>query len=97
MAHLHYMGHCMISKKQNNDFLDLFDFFIPGDVAQYKVESVTGYVRRGSSNPGNRTSAHVIPLHYAEVNISMELVAEVEIRCQSSQVGAEIIPCRTFM
>ena len=51
------MGHCMISKKQNNDFLDLFDFFIPGDVAQYKVESVTGYVRRGSSNPGNRTSA----------------------------------------
>ena len=36
------------------------------------------------------TSAHVILLHYAEVNIPMELSAEVNIRCRSPQVGAEV-------
>ena len=41
------------------------------------------------------TSAHVILLHYAEVNIPMELGAEVNIRCRSPQVGAEVIPCRS--
>ena len=42
------------------------------------------------------TSAHVILLHYAEVNIPIELGADVNIRCRSPQVGAEIISCRSY-
>ena len=37
-------------QRQNNDFLNLFDFFIPGEVARYKVENVTEIVRQGSPN-----------------------------------------------
>ena len=36
------------------------------------------------------TSAHVILLHGAEVNISIKLGAEVSIRCRSPQIGAEV-------
>jgi len=42
------------------------------------------------------TSAHVILLHYAEVNIPMELGAEINITCRSPQVGAELNPCRSY-
>ena len=35
-------------------------------------------------------------MHYAEVNIPMKLGAEVNIRCRSPQVGAEVIPCRSY-
>ena len=34
-------------------------------------------------------------MHYAEVNIPMELGAEISIRCRSPQVGAEVIPSRS--
>ena len=36
------------------------------------------------------TSAHVILLHGADVNISIKLDAEVNIRCRSPQLGAEV-------
>ena len=36
------------------------------------------------------TSAHVILLHRAEITISIELGAEVNIRCRSPLVGAEV-------
>ena len=42
------------------------------------------------------TSAHVMLLHYAEVKIPMELGAEINITCRSTQVGAEVIPCRSY-
>ena len=42
------------------------------------------------------TSARIILLHYAEVKIPIELGAEVNIRCRSPQVGAEVIPCRSY-
>ena len=42
------------------------------------------------------TSAQVILLHHAEVKISMELGAEINITCRSPQVGAEVIPCRSY-
>ena len=42
------------------------------------------------------TSAHVIFLHGAEVNIPIELGAEVNIGCRSPQVGAEGNLCRSY-
>ena len=42
------------------------------------------------------TSAHVIILHFAEVNIPMKLGVKVDIWCRSPQVGAELIPCRSY-
>ena len=38
----------------------------------------------------NFSSAHVIILHDAEVIISIELDAEVNVRCRSPQVAAEV-------
>ena len=42
------------------------------------------------------TSAHVIFFHGAEVNIPIELGAEVNIGCRSPQVGAEVNLCRSY-
>ena len=42
------------------------------------------------------TSAHVIFLHGAEINIPIELGAEVNIGCRSPQVGAEVKLCRSY-
>ena len=39
---------------------------------------------------GKRTSAHVMLLHGAELYIAIEVGAEVNIRCRSPQVGAEL-------